>query len=126
MDDSIAGKKFLIVEDNAVIGLDLKANLADSGAVAETVTTTEEALDLLGSSRFDAAILDVHLRDGNSYSIADELRRLNTPFVFLSGYLTVREGYTDIPFLPKPYTAAAVISALGELIGPTPSQSASA
>jgi DNA-binding response OmpR family regulator len=117
MDDAITGKKFLIVEDNTVIGLDLKANLADSGAAAEQVTTSEEALDLLASSRFDAAILDVHLRDGNSYSIADELRRLNTPFVFLSGYLTVREGYTDVPFLPKPYNAAAVLTALAELIG---------
>ncbi len=60
----------------------------------------------------------MHLRDGNSYAIADALRLQKTPFVFLSGYLTIRVGYTDIPFLPKPYSAPKVIAAIAGVIDP--------
>jgi DNA-binding response OmpR family regulator len=118
MDASLAGKHLLIVEDDGIIALDLEAHLADAGATVALAKTSDEARSLLGSTRFDAAILDVHLRDGNSYSIADELRRQETPFVFLSGYLTIRVGYTDIPFLPKPYSAPKVIAAIEALFEP--------
>lgn len=116
MEASLAGKHLLVVEDDAVISLDLQAHLVESGATAVQASTSAEALDLIQSSRFDAAILDVHLKDGNSYAIADALRSQATPFVFLSGYLTIREGYTDIPFLAKPYAAATVTDAIATLL----------
>jgi DNA-binding response OmpR family regulator len=120
MDVNLADKHILIVEDDAVIALDLQTHLAEAAATAVHATTSEEAINLLESSSFDAAILDVHLRDGNSYSIADALRRQNTPFLFLSGYLTVRVGYTDVPFIPKPYTVTKVAAAIAALIDPKP------
>jgi DNA-binding response OmpR family regulator len=118
MDANLADKHVLIVEDDAIIAQDLEGHLGDAGATAVLAKTSEEALSLLGSTRFDAAILDVHLKDGNSYAIADALRLQNTPFVFLSGYLTIRVGYTDIPFLPKPYSAPKVIAAIAGLFDP--------
>lgn len=118
MDAGLSGKHLLVVEDDPIIALDLQNQLVESGATAVQAQTSEEAIGLIQASRFDAAILDVHLRDGNSYSIADALRSQATPFVFLSGYLTIREGYTDIPFLAKPYAAATVTAAIAALLAP--------
>jgi DNA-binding response OmpR family regulator len=120
MDDSLAGKTLLIVEDDAVLAMGLEGQLAEAGATVILARTSEEALGLTGSTRFDAAVLDVHLRDGNSYAIADALRLQETPFVFLSGYLTIRVGYTDIPFVPKPYSVPKLIAAIAGLFGPKP------
>jgi DNA-binding NtrC family response regulator len=116
-DSSIARRHILIVEDEAFIALNLETILSEAGAEFVHVKTTADAMDQLGASRFDAAILDVHLADGSSYKVADELRRQGTPFVFLSGYLTIREGYSDIPFLEKPFTAEGVINALAGMLG---------
>ncbi len=112
----ITHKHILIVEDEIYIALDLQAALSEAGATTAQADTSNAAIELVQRSRFDAAILDVHLRDESTYAVADELRRQGIPFVFLSGYLTVREGYADIPFLTKPYTRESVRTAVGDLL----------
>jgi DNA-binding NtrC family response regulator len=116
-DSSIAGRCILIVEDEAFIALNLETILSEAGAEFVHAKTAAEAMTQLGKRQFDAAILDVHLADGSSYKVADELRRQGTPFVFQSGYLTIREGYADIPFLEKPFTAEGVKDAVAKVLG---------
>ncbi len=106
----------LVVEDEPFVSDHLEALLKDNGATTTSCSTAADALATLAANRFDAAILDVHLSDDSSYAIADELRRQGTPFVFLSGYLTIREGYADIPFLEKPFTPETVNTALAALL----------
>jgi CheY-like chemotaxis protein len=113
---SLSDKHVLIVEDEIYVALDLQTILAEGGATTAHAESSADAIALLQGSHFDVAVLDVHLRDGNTYSVADELRKLSIPFVFLSGYLTVREGYTDVPFLAKPHTADLVRTAIGALL----------
>lgn len=115
-DTPLAGKTLLVVEDEAFVASDLAALLSDAGAEVKIANVADEAMNHLRDTRFDAAILDVHLANGSTYTLADELRAHKTPFVFLSGYLTVREGYTDIPFLEKPFTAETVTTALTDLL----------
>ncbi len=43
MDASLADKRLLIVEDDAIIALDLEGHLADVGATAVLAKTSEEA-----------------------------------------------------------------------------------
>ena len=117
--DGLNGKTILIVEDEFFIGSDLQQILADAGAETVLVNAAGPALEKLASTRFDAVILDIHLQDESTYPVADELRRREIPFVFLSGYLTIREGYADAPFLDKPFTAETVTNALKGILAQT-------
>lgn len=115
-DKEFKGRTILIVEDEFFVGSDLEQILADAGADTVLVNTAGAASAKLAESRFDAAILDIHLQDESTYPLADTLRRKSIPFIFLSGYLTIREGYTDIPFVDKPFTAETVTNALKSLL----------
>ena len=117
--DELKGKTILIVEDEFFIGSDLEQILADAGAETVLVDAAGAAMEKLASTRFDAVILDIHLQDESTYPVADELRRREIPFVFLSGYLTIREGYADAPFLDKPFTAETVTNALNGILAQT-------
>ena len=116
MSEDLTGSTILIVEDEFFIGSDLQQILADAGAESVLVNTADAAVAKLADMRFDAVILDIHLQDESTYPVADDLRRRSIPFVFLSGYLTIREGYTDIPFIDKPFTAETVTRALKDLL----------
>lgn len=115
-DKEFNGKTILIVEDEFFVGSDLEQILADAGADAVLVNTAGAASAKLAETRFDAAILDIHLQDESTYPLADSLRNKSIPFIFLSGYLTIREGYTDVPFVDKPFNAATVINTLKNLL----------
>ena len=116
MSQDLTGKHILIVEDEFFVGSDLEQILADAGAQPVLVNTAAAASAKLAETSFDAVILDIHLQDESTYPLADTLRRKSTPFLFLSGYLTIREGYTDIPFVDKPFTKETVTSALKTLL----------
>jgi len=113
------GTSILIVEDEFFIGSNLEKMMLDAGAEPVLVNTAEAGMENLEKIRFDAAILDVHLQDGSTYPLADELRRRSIPFIFLSGYLTIREGYSDIPFVDKPFTPEPITTALETLLAQT-------
>ena len=116
MSKDFTGKHILIVEDEYFVGADLVQSLVDAGAEAVLVNTAAAASARLAEAKFDAAILDIHLQDESTYPLADTLRRKSIPFLFLSGYLTIREGYTDIPFVDKPFTTETVTNALKSLL----------
>ena len=55
----LAGKRFLVVEDEPLIALDIAASLEGAGAnVVGRSGTGEEALALIEGTRLDAAVLD--------------------------------------------------------------------
>lgn len=112
----LSNKTILIVEDEFFIGSNLEQILQGAGASTVLVNNAEDALKNIYKTRFDAVVLDVHLQDGSTYPVADELRRKSTPFLFLSGYLTIREGYADIPFLDKPFTEDTVLNGVNSLL----------
>lgn len=112
----LSNKTVLVVEDEFFIGSNLEQILQAAGANTVLVNNAEDALKNIYKTRFDAVILDVHLQDGSTYPVADELRRKSTPFMFLSGYLTIREGYDDIPFLDKPFTDETVLNGVNGLL----------
>ncbi len=116
MSKDFDGKTILLVEDEFFVGSDLEQILADSGAETVLVNTAGAASAKLAETTFDAAILDIHLQDESTYPLADTLRRKSIPFIFLSGYLTIREGYTDVPFVDKPFTRDTVTNALKNLL----------
>jgi CheY-like chemotaxis protein len=120
MTPSLAGQRILVVEDEMMVLMNLEAALIDLGCTATSVGTIDDALTLLGSTGFDAAMLDVNLHGEKSYPVADALARLGIPFVFSTGYghHAERPEFSDRPVLRKPYIQNHLIAALTALISP--------
>jgi two-component SAPR family response regulator len=62
----------------------------------------------------DFAFLDIEVTDGKTFEIAQILERKHVPFVFVSGaprdQLPIE--LRSVPFIPKPFHAAQIESAL--------------
>ena len=110
-------RRILVVEDEALILLDVEQTLAEAGA--ETVlsaVTTDDALAIIEAATLDAAVLDLHLgRDGWTYEIARRLQQKGVPFVFSSGSVEAADGFQDVPLVTKPFSADQLIGALMEV-----------
>ena len=102
------GRQVLVVEDEMTIVLMIEDTLLDLGAQAVgPASRLDSALRLATEASIDAAILDINIRGGNSYPVADVLAARGIPFAFCSGYSdwALEERHRDRPRLAKPYSA---------------------
>ncbi|WP_409306513.1 HWE histidine kinase domain-containing protein [Pseudomonas putida] len=115
-----SGLCVLILEDQLVIAVGLEQILNDA-QIKDVITASseDEAMQLLGSHKPDAAILDVNLGTGTSISVADELVRRQVPFLFATGYgdgISIPEHLQHVPVARKPYDANAILASLQSLL----------
>lgn len=99
-------RRVLIVEDDAMVALALKALLESQGhSVAGPAASLEQALALIQNEQIDAALLDFGLADGNAIKAAELLRKRKIPFAFTTGFglETLPEPLRTVPRLAKPY-----------------------
>jgi CheY-like chemotaxis protein len=110
----------LVVEDEAVVAMELVRVLTAAGAkVIGPAGTIEEALDLLdGGQRIDRALLDVNLGGRLITPVAKALASRHIPFVYLTGYQ--EPDVDDGPILRKPVAASALLGALARGAPRTP------
>ncbi len=108
-------KAILLVEDDPLVAMMIEAYLDVLGhelvGPAESVAA---ALNLIGSARFDTAIVDVHLANGEiSASVATALKAAATPFLVTTGHqVELDPAYESAPLLAKPFTLASLEAAL--------------
>lgn len=111
----------LVVEDQALVGLDLCDGLEAFGyVVAGPFTRCRNALAWVQRFTPSFAILDYRLRDGCCLELARELRRLGVPFVIYSGHERTRDFATEFPnapWLTKPVSVASVLAACDAQVG---------
>ena len=109
-------KRVLVVEDDAMIALDIARELTDAGLeVVGPAISVAKALRLIGDYGCDAAVLDVNLGNNEtSEPVARELRARSTPFVVLSGYSSEQHppGLHGAPVLSKPARPGTLVAAL--------------
>jgi CheY-like chemotaxis protein len=113
------GRRVLVVEDEMIIVLVIEEILSDLGAeIVGPVSQLDAALRLANVTAIDAAILDVNIRGGNSYPIADILAERRIPFIFCSGYngWALEERHRHRPRLTKPYSSKELEDRLLELL----------
>lgn len=118
---SLAGRRILLVEDEAMIALDIELALLDEGAdVVGPVGELQRGLAALDSERvIDAAILDVDLHGEDVYPIAERLKARNVPFLFHTGHASREEltrRFGPVPVCTKPMLAEALVDAIGDLL----------
>ncbi len=94
--------------------------LKDHGCTRITAAASvEEALGILDTLSFDAAVIDVNLDGKMSHPVADKLSAQGIPFVVSTGYgeLTLEGSFQNHPVLMKPYRDEALLQALAHLMG---------
>jgi CheY-like chemotaxis protein len=120
----LSGLQVLVVEDEAVVSMLLEDMLEELGArVVGPAARLDRAFGLLddGSTRIDAAVLDVNLGDGaDTFALADAMRARGIPFIFTTGYnaSVLPERLRGCGLLRKPYRIEALRDTLRRAVAP--------
>lgn len=117
-----AGFSLLIVEGNMILALDVEDTLLRKGATrVDVVGTCEEALQILETARFDAAVLDLNLPQGGLLPVAKRLSDLGVPFAFCASHgerAVLPEPYSTAVVIHTPCNEAYLMAAFGKLLDP--------
>jgi CheY-like chemotaxis protein len=116
---ALRGMRVLVVEDSALVAMELETALRGQGAeVIGPVARIQEAEAAIVPVPPDAALLDIDLDGVAVFPLADALAAAGVPFVFTTGYearLVLPPRFAGRPVLAKPYRgedAAAALAAL--------------
>lgn len=101
-----------LVEDDQTIAKNLMLLLRTEGFAVTHAATRKEALKLLPVQRFDLALIDISLPDGNGFTVCTEVKELQTiPVIFLTasddeasvvtGLNMGADDYITKPFRPR-------------------------
>lgn len=114
-------QSIVVLEDQALIAIDLEAMLRQLGFSNITlVASSEQALTMI--DKCDLAILDVSLRRGTSAQVAEQLLARGVPFIFSTGHFDtglIPIGLKHLPILRKPYSIESLEKALVDLLKST-------
>lgn len=105
----VTGCRILVVEDEAVIAVLIEEALRDMGCVVVgPAGRLDAALKLAATAALDGAVLDVTVRGGQVFPVAETLAARGIPFVLASGYgsWALPPQFRDQPRLTKPFTTA--------------------
>lgn len=115
---NLRGARVLIVEDAALLAMELEIGLSDAGAqIIGPAYELEEAMALLDQP-IDAAVLDANLNGYSVKPVAEALLARGVPFVFATGYGEAggAPGDFDAPVIRKPYDVTQVAAAVAALL----------
>ena len=115
----LAGKSVLIIEDEALIAFSVETCLLDAGAalvkIANSIAAAQSTLD--DGMSFDAAIVDLHLVDGNASPLIEILSEREIPVIITTGDEIDLEHpalSNAVAILQKPYTDSDLIETIVE------------
>ena len=120
---SLVGWRVLVVEDEALIALDVELALEDAGArVMGPASSEARAFELIEAAvadgGLDAAVLDVDLGDHSCEGIAERLRAEGVPFVLHTGDWRAEGELVEAlgaPVVAKPSHTESIVRALAAL-----------
>jgi two-component system, response regulator PdtaR len=106
----------MVVEDEFFVALDIEDILMRLGyEMAGPYPTVREAGEGLSAQTPDCAILDVRLKDGDVFPVADALHAAHVPIVFHSGHADDRElrrRYPTALICAKPSSPSSLQTAI--------------
>ena len=117
---SFQGKSALLIEDDALIAMDVGESLESFGFSVHQVGSVKDAIQYLTRAvdQPHLSIVDARLRDGDAKAVATLLRSRGLPFVFTTGDPHgVREWGFDVPVLSKPFSAPDLETAIRSALG---------
>lgn len=115
-----SGIPVLIVEDDAMLALDMEMILRDAGyEICAVASKNEKARQAIEKSPPAVALLDYNLRDATSAATANELSRRAIPFAYVTGRPeSVRADACAPParIIAKPYSESQILDVLDALV----------
>ena len=105
----------LVVEDEALIAMDLQALLEDAGYhVLGPANSTAAAMALLDGNEPDVALLDVNLGRSDVFGVANALADRKTKLIFLTGHTAQKlpQAHRHRPLVAKPYLPHVLLQAV--------------
>ena len=110
----LSGIRVLIVEDEALVAATLSDAVENAGGeVVGVAHTVSEACELIRRLTFDAAVLDLHLPDGDVTPVLEALHARHTPTVVYSGGELpekVRARHPELVALRKPVLPGRIVA----------------
>jgi CheY-like chemotaxis protein len=111
--DSLSCPTALVVDDYALVAIDIERNLRALGfANISTCTSVAEAMRTLQLDKPDFVTVDITLRDGEATPLVEYLRNLGIPFIFVTVYPPDRRAGGDAPWVVKPFEDAELREAV--------------
>ena len=109
-------KRIFLVEDDKEIAKNLVLLLRSEGFTVTHASTREEALAALDGNKFDLALVDISLPDGNGFTVCTEIKETgDVPVIFLTasgdeasvvtGLNMGADDYITKPFRPRELVA---------------------
>ena len=121
--EDLAGRRFLIVEDEPLVALELAGIIEDAGGViAGSAADLAGALTLARELEVDGALLDGNLQGQPVDEVAAALAGRAIPFVFVSGYGRdhLPAGHDDVALVGKPFGARQIVRAAASMTRNSP------
>ncbi len=105
-------KKIFLVEDDKTISKNLILLLRSEGFTVSHASTQGEAVQMLAAGKFDMALVDISLPDGNGFAVCTEIKQTQgIPVIFLTasgdeasvvtGLNMGADDYVTKPFRPR-------------------------
>lgn len=105
-------KKIFLVEDDKTISKNLILLLRSEGFTVSHASTQGEAIQMLAAGKFDMALVDISLPDGNGFAVCTEIKQTQgIPVIFLTasgdeasvvtGLNMGADDYITKPFRPR-------------------------
>ncbi len=109
-------KKIFLIEDDKAISRNLTLLLQSEGFAISCAATQKEATAMLAESRFDLALVDISLPDGNGFAVCTQIKQSqDIPVIFLTasgdeasvvtGLNIGADDYVTKPFRPRELVA---------------------
>jgi PAS domain S-box-containing protein len=117
----LTGRRYLLVEDEPLVAMEIATLLEDHGAtIASVAACVDDALALVAGGDFDAAFLDGNLQGEAVDGVATALAQAGKPFAFVTGYgrENLPAGHADRPVVGKPFGRAALLDCAAALARP--------
>ena len=109
----LAGMSVLILEDEPLVAMFVESCLQDAGATIVKIAASISAARSVLNESFDAAVIDLHLADGDASALIGVLSGRGIPVVVTTGDTIDREMLTQtVAVLQKPYPEADLIKVL--------------
>jgi CheY-like chemotaxis protein len=117
--------RILVVDDNPELLTLLSSAFEEAGYAVQTAARGRTAVEMARKERPDLAVVDVLLPDLMGFDVAEALKRLRIPFIFMSG---VHKGgkassnavvkYGALGYFEKPFERAALLEAVAKVVPP--------
>ena len=118
-------RRIFLVEDDKEIAKNLARLLFSEGFTVTHAFTQREATTVLASHKFDLALVDISLPDGNGFAVCTEIKEMqNIPVIFLTASGDEASVVTGLnigadDYITKPFRPRELIARIGSALRKT-------